>query len=284
MNININNLSKHYKNKKALNNITLNLSPGIYGLIGPNGAGKTTFLNILCGLIKCDSGTVQIDDMKFLSKEFYNSFGYVPQSPALYVDLTCKEFLEYICSLKLINKNKIDDTLLNLNLSDQKHKKIKKLSGGMKQRLSIAQAIINDPKILLLDEPTTGLDPIERLRLKNLLRSLSKDKIIIISTHIIQDMDNLADSLIFFKDGELLDFKNPDELLQSLKPFFYEIIVSENELNEYLETYNIASIMPVNNQFKINFFSNKDENHAHCQQINLEDVYLYYYGDVYVKR
>lgn len=284
MNIYINNLSKYYKNKKALNNITLTLSPGIYGLIGPNGAGKTTFLNILCGLIKCDSGTVRIDDMKFLSEEFYNAFGYVPQSPALYVDLTCKEFLEYICSLKLINKNKIDDTLQSLNLFDQKNTKIKKLSGGMQQRLSIAQAIINNPRILLLDEPTTGLDPIERLRLKNLLRSLSKDKIIIISTHIIQDMDNLADSLIFFKDGKLLDFRNPNELLQSLKPFFYETLISKNELNNYLKTYNIASIIPINDQFKINFFSNKDETHVHCKQINLEDVYLYYYGDVYVKR
>ena len=198
MNIYINDLSKYYKNKKALDHITLHLSSGIYGLIGPNGAGKTTFLSILCGLIKNDSGTVEIDEVKFLSDDFYHVFGYVPQSPALYVDLTCNEFLEYICALKSIDKNQIDHTLRLVNLYDQKYIKIKKLSGGMKQRLSIAQAIINDPQILLLDEPTTGLDPIERLRLKNLLRNLSKNKIIIISTHIIQDMDHLA------KSGSLL--------------------------------------------------------------------------------
>ncbi|MBE5705550.1 MAG: ATP-binding cassette domain-containing protein, partial [Erysipelotrichaceae bacterium] len=182
MNIYINDLSKYYKNKKALDHITLHLSSGIYGLIGPNGAGKTTFLSILCGLIKNDSGTIEIDEVKFLSDDFYHVFGYVPQSPALYVDLTCNEFLEYICALKSIDKNQIDHTLKLVNLYDQKYIKIKKLSGGMKQRLSIAQAIINDPQILLLDEPTTGLDPIERLRLKNLLRNLSKNKIIIIST------------------------------------------------------------------------------------------------------
>ena len=187
MNIYINDLSKYYKNKKALDHITLHLSSGIYGLIGPNGAGKTTFLSILCGLIKNDSGTIEIDEVKFLSDDFYHVFGYVPQSPALYVDLTCNEFLEYICALKSIDKNQIDHTLRLVNLYDQKYIKIKKLSGGMKQRLSIAQAIINDPQILLLDEPTTGLDPIERLRLKNLLRNLSKNKIIIISTHIIQE-------------------------------------------------------------------------------------------------
>ena len=178
MNIYINDLSKYYKNKKALDHITLHLSSGIYGLIGPNGAGKTTFLSILCGLIKNDSGTIEIDEVKFLSDDFYHVFGYVPQSPALYVDLTCNEFLEYICALKSIDKNQIDHTLKLVNLYDQKYIKIKKLSGGMKQRLSIAQAIINDPQILLLDEPTTGLDPIERLRLKNLLRNLSKNKIL----------------------------------------------------------------------------------------------------------
>ena len=284
MNIYINDLSKYYKNKKALDHITLHLSSGIYGLIGPNGAGKTTFLSILCGLIKNDSGTIEIDEVKFLSDDFYHVFGYVPQSPALYVDLTCNEFLEYICALKSIDKNQIDHTLRLVNLYDQKYIKIKKLSGGMKQRLSIAQAIINDPQILLLDEPTTGLDPIERLRLKNLLRNLSKNKIIIISTHIIQDMDHLAKSLIFFKNGQLLDFKSPQELILSLKQFFYETIVSKNDLQKYIETYHVSSIVPINDDYKIKFFSHKDELFPHCKEINLEDIYLYYYGDVYDKR
>ena len=240
MNIYINDLSKYYKNKKALDHITLHLSSGIYGLIGPNGAGKTTFLSILCGLIKNDSGTIEIDEVKFLSDDFYHVFGYVPQSPALYVDLTCNEFLEYICALKSIDKNQIDHT--------------------------------------------TGLDPIERLRLKNLLRNLSKNKIIIISTHIIQDMDHLAKSLIFFKNGQLLDFKSPQELILSLKQFFYETIVSKKDLQKYIETYHVSSIVPINDDYKIKFFSHKDELFPHCKEINLEDIYLYYYGDVYDKR
>ena len=284
MNIYINDLSKYYKNKKALDHITLHLSSGIYGLIGPNGAGKTTFLSILCGLIKNDSGTIEIDEVKFLSDDFYHVFGYVPQSPALYVDLTCNEFLEYICALKSIDKNQIDHTLRLVNLYDQKYIKIKKLSGGMKQRLSIAQAIINDPQILLLDEPTTGLDPIERLRLKNLLRNLSKNKIIIISTHIIQDMDHLAKSLIFFKNGQLLDFKSPQELILSLKQFFYETIVSKNDLQKY-KKYHVSSIeFLLTMIIKCKFFLIK-MNYSHIvKEINLEDIYLYYYGDVYDKR
>ena len=197
MNIYINDLSKYYKNKKALDHITLHLSSGIYGLIGPNGAGKTTFLSILCGLIKNDSGTIEIDEVKFLSDDFYHVFGYVPQSPALYVDLTCNEFLEYICALKSIDKNQIDHTLKLVNLYDQKYIKIKKLSGGMKQRLSIAQAIINDPQILLLDEPTTGLHMADVDKLIDVLQRLADtgNSIVVIEHNldVIKSCDYIID-------------------------------------------------------------------------------------------
>ena len=197
MNIYINDLSKYYKNKKALDHITLHLSSGIYGLIGPNGAGKTTFLSILCGLIKNDSGTIEIDEVKFLSDDFYHVFGYVPQSPALYVDLTCNEFLEYICALKSIDKNQIDHTLRLVNLYDQKYIKIKKLSGGMKQRLSIAQAIINDPQILLLDEPTTGLHMADVDKLIDVLQRLADtgNSIVVIEHNldVIKSCDYIID-------------------------------------------------------------------------------------------
>ncbi len=205
MNIYINDLSKYYKNKKALDHITLHLSSGIYGLIGPNGAGKTTFLSILCGLIKNDSGTIEIDEVKFLSDDFYHVFGYVPQSPALYVDLTCNEFLEYICALKSIDKNQIDHTLRLVNLYDQKYIKIKKLSGGMKQRLSIAQAIINDPQILLLDEPTTYLDVKHQLDLMNLVYKLYETRkiTVIMVLHDLNHAARYSHRLVAVKKGKI---------------------------------------------------------------------------------
>ena len=186
----INNLQKHYRKNMALHNISLTLTPGIYGLVGPNGAGKSTLMNIISGLITYDSGIITYDEYEFLSDEYYQNFGYLPQYNALYQNFTCREFLSYICILKEIENNEIIDEVLALvNLTDKADKKIRSLSGGMKQRLSICQTLLNDPKIILLDEPTAGLDPRERIRLKNILGQLAKNKIIIISTHIISDME-----------------------------------------------------------------------------------------------
>ena len=235
MNIYINDLSKYYKNKKALDHITLHLSSGIYGLIGPNGAGKTTFLSILCGLIKNDSGTVEIDEVKFLSDDFYHVFGYVPQSPALYVDLTCNEFLEYICALKSIDKNQIDHTLKLVNLYDQKYIKIKKLSGGMKQRLSIAQAIINDPQILLLDEPTTGLHFEDVKILMEAINQLVElgNSFIIIEHNL--DVIKLADHIIDIgpeggkHGGEIIATGTPEELIKNKKSLTAKFLKRELE-------------------------------------------------------
>ena len=280
MNIYINDLSKYYKNKKALDHITLHLSSGIYGLIGPNGAGKTTFLSILCGLIKNDSGTIEIDEVKFLSDDFYHVFGYVPQSPALYVDLTCNEFLEYICALKSIDKNQIDHTLKLVNLYDQKYIKIKKLSGGMKQRLSIAQAIINDPQILLLDEPTTGLDPIERLRLKNLLRNLSKDKIIIISTHIVSDIEYISDQVLVMKKGCFILQGTPEELLDKVNGEVWSCKIPNKEWTKFETQYCIANSHALANHVEARIISTEAPiDDAINVEPTLEDLYLKYFSD-----
>lgn len=170
----IDDLQKRYRKNIALHNISLTLTPGIYGLVGPNGAGKSTLMNIISGLIPYDSGMISYDEYKFLSDEYYQNFGYLPQYNALYQNFTCREFLNYICILKEVDNNKIIDEVLALvNLTDKADKKIKSLSGGMKQRLLICQTLLNDPKIILLDEPTAGLDPRERIRLKNILGAIS---------------------------------------------------------------------------------------------------------------
>ena len=275
----INNFQKHYRKNMALHNISLTLTPGIYGLVGPNGAGKSTLMNIISGLITYDSGIITYDEYEFLSDEYYQNFGYLPQYNALYQNFTCREFLSYICILKEIENNEIIDEVLALvNLTDKADKKIRSLSGGMKQRLSICQTLLNDPKIILLDEPTAGLDPRERIRLKNILGQLAKNKIIIISTHIISDMENLANKIILLKNGEIIACKEPNDLIEEVKKYFYQTTIDAEKLKDF-KTNQITHIQPLTSGYKIKFISNTLESCQSCNDITLEDVYLYYYGN-----
>ena len=275
----INNLQKHYRKNMALHNISLTLTPGIYGLVGPNGAGKSTLMNIISGLITYDSGIITYDEYEFLSDEYYQNFGYLPQYNALYQNFTCREFLSYICILKEIENNEIIDEVLALvNLTDKADKKIRSLSGGMKQRLSICQTLLNDPKIILLDEPTAGLDPRERIRLKNILGQLAKNKIIIISTHIISDMENLANKIILLKNGKIIACKEPNDLIEEVKKYFYQTTIDAEKLKDF-KTNQITHIQPLTSGYKIKFISNTLESCQSCNDITLEDVYLYYYGN-----
>ena len=275
----IDDLQKHYRKNIALHNISLTLTPGIYGLVGPNGAGKSTLMNIISGLIPYDSGTISYDEYEFLSNEYYQNFGYLPQYNAFYQNFTCHEFLNYICILKEVDNNKIIDEVLALvNLTDKADKKIKSLSGGMKQRLLICQTLLNDPKIILLDEPTAGLDPRERIRLKNILGQLAKNKIIIVSTHIISDMENLADKIILLKNGEIIACKGPDDLIEEVKKYFYQTTINAEELKDF-KTNQITHIQPITSGYKIKFISKTRVSYQSCDDITLEDVYLYYYGN-----
>lgn len=276
----IDDLQKHYRKNIALHNISLTLTPGIYGLVGPNGAGKSTLMNIISGLIPYDSETISYDEYKFLSDEYYQNFGYLPQYNALYQNFTCYEFLNYICILKEVDNNNkiIDEVLALVNLTDKADKKIKSLSGGMKQRLLICQTLLNDPKIILLDEPPAGLDPRERIRLKNILGQLAKNKIIIISTHIISDMENLADKIILLKNGKIIACKRPDDLIEEVKKYFYQTTINAEELKDF-KTNQITHIQPITSGYKIKFISKTRVSYQSCDDITLEDVYLYYYGN-----
>lgn len=209
MELSIECLSKRFGSKIAVNNISVTLQPGVYGLLGANGAGKTTLMRMVCDVLKPTSGRILYNgkEIEQLGEHYRSYLGYLPQDFGYYPDFTAKEYLNFIAAIKGIDtvtaKKQITELLKIVNLSDVAEKKIRTFSGGMKQRLGIAQAVINDPHILVLDEPTAGLDPKERMRFRNLIAELAKDKIVILSTHIVSDIDYIADDILMMKKGSL---------------------------------------------------------------------------------
>lgn len=204
----IDRVSKQYKNKIAVDRISLKLQPGVYGLLGANGAGKTTLMRTICGIIKPDSGTVSLDGQEAATEEYRAELGYLPQDFGYYPEFTGQEFLMYMAALKGLYKaqakRKIKELAEIVALQDVIKKKIKTYSGGMKQRLGVAQALLNDPKLLVLDEPTAGLDPKERVRFRNLIAELGKENIVLLSTHIVSDIEHIADRVLMMKDGQII--------------------------------------------------------------------------------
>lgn len=222
----INRLSKQYKNKIAADRISVTLHRGIYGLLGANGAGKTTLMRIICGILKPDSGTVSFDGIDVSQEEYRSVLGYLPQDFGYYPEFTGKDFLLYMAALKGLEKplakRKADELLTLVSLQNVAKKKIKTYSGGMKQRLGIAQALLNEPKLLILDEPTAGLDPKERVRFRNLIESLGKESIVLLSTHIVSDIEHIADEILMMKEGRLIYCGKWDETKGSLETFYLQ--------------------------------------------------------------
>ena len=204
----IDRVSKQYKNKIAVDRISVKLRQGVYGLLGANGAGKTTLMRMLCGILKPTSGTITFDGVDVSEEQYRAVLGYLPQDFGYYPEFTAMDFLLYLAALKGIPKGqakrKANELLALVSLDDVGRKKIKTFSGGMKQRLGIAQALLNDPKLLILDKPTAGLDPKERVRFRNLIETLGKDSIVLLSTHIVSDIEHIADQVLMMKDGQLI--------------------------------------------------------------------------------
>lgn len=220
----IDRVSKQYKNKIAVDRISLKLEKGIYGLLGANGAGKTTLMRMICGILTPTSGTITYDGVDVSEEDYRAVLGYLPQDFGYYPDFSGKDFLLYMAALKGLSKKsaqkKVKELLELVSLEEVAKKKIKTYSGGMKQRLGIAQALLNDPEILILDEPTAGLDPKERVRFRNLIADLGKDNIVILSTHIVSDIDRIADHILMMNNGKLVFEGTREEITEDLEEFY----------------------------------------------------------------
>lgn len=248
MELSINHISKNYGNKTVVNAFSIELDSGIYGLLGANGAGKTTLMKLITGILKPTVGQIKYNgtEINKLGEDYRDILGYLPQNFGYYPHFKAIDFLMYIASLKGIPHFKAKQKSLELldlvGLDQERDKKIKTFSGGMRQRLGIAQAMLNDPKILILDEPTAGLDPKERVRFRNLISSVSKDRIIILSTHIVSDVEYIADEIIVMKAGELLLKGSVKQVTHSIAGYVWEGTVTKEEAIKLERKYTVSNL------------------------------------------
>lgn len=284
MKLEIKNLTKTFDGAKALTNVSVTLNPGVYGLLGANGSGKTTLFRLICGVIKADEGKIIYngEDISLNGEMFRSVLGFLPQDFSYYADFTGLKFMLYIAALKGLRgklaKQRSLELLDLVGLSEQKGKKIKKYSGGMKQRLGIAQAMINDPEVLILDEPTVGLDPKERVRFRNLISSLSDNKIIILSTHIVSDVESISDEVLVLNKGVIQDRGSVNQLLKKIENSVWEVRTTQREMKSYYHSFSISNQKYEGDDVVLRIISaKKPANNAVQAKANLEDLYLYYF-------
>lgn len=279
------NLKKNYGNKRALKPLNLELSYGIYGLLGPNGAGKSTLMKLICMLLESLGGEIIFNGKNIVKqkKEFLKVLGYMPQHTCLYPEFTVLEYLYYIGALKGISKRKVErqsnDLLKKVKLLDVKNQKIKTLSGGMQQRLMFAQSLIGSPKVIILDEPTAGLDPKKRIEMRNLIAENAKDKIIIIATHVVSDVELIADEILLLNKGVLIAKDTVEGLTDDIYGKVYEIEVEE-DLERLQEKYNVSQMYNRKGKTYAKVIVGEDTEIYDGQIVypDLEDVYLYHFG------
>lgn len=277
-------LSKQFGSKAAVDCINAVLSPGVYGLLGANGAGKTTLMRMLCGILEPSSGKVLFDGHNIvdMGAQYRNILGYLPQDFGYYPDYTAQEFLMYIAALKGIPrqaaKKRSMELLDTVDLGSVSSKKVKTFSGGMRQRLGIAQALLNSPKVLILDEPTAGLDPKERVRFRNLISDLAIDRIVLLSTHIVSDIEAIADQVFLMKSGNFVSQGTIQELIQEASGKVWELTVPLKESRKWEETFTVANLRHDMDQviLRIISASQPTQNAIPCEA-NLEDLYLYHF-------
>ncbi|MEH7073061.1 ABC transporter ATP-binding protein [Neobacillus drentensis] len=282
----IENVSKVFADKRAVDEVNAELTNGVYGFLGANGSGKTTLMRMLATVSSANSGTITYhgEDIRKMGDRYREIIGYLPQHFGYYKNFSVEKFLFYIASLKGIEKTaarqKIADLLETVNLTDKRKVKMGKLSGGMKQRVGIVQALLNDPKILIVDEPTAGLDPKERIRFRNLLAETAKDRIVLLSTHIVSDIEYIAKEILIMKDGRLIEKDTPQNLLERIQDLVWSVEASEAEIGYYQEVFKVGNIARKSNGIELRILSKeKPAGNAINVPVNLEDLYLYYFDE-----
>lgn len=279
MKLELDGLTKEFGDFTAVNHIDLTMTNGVYGLLGVNGAGKTTLMRMLCTLLKPTSGIIYCNgkDIFSMDSEYRKLLGYLPQEFGFYPEFTVEDYLLYIAALKgirpVVAKKRVKELIAKVGLSKVANKKMKKLSGGMKRRAGIAQAMLNNPKILILDEPTAGLDPNERIRFRNLISELSEDRLVLLSTHIVSDIEYIANEILLMKDGKLMHKGTADEIINSMTETVWECFVEKNMVSDFMKKYKISNMKSEADGVILRIISHeKPFVNAQSVEASLEDV------------
>ena len=285
MKLSFENISKLYGDTVALQQIDLTLGSGVYGLLGPNGAGKTTLMRIMTDLLAPSTGRVLLDgqDIAVMGAAFRKKLGYLPQDFGVYPNFTAEQFLLYIARLKGLSKfdakRQTDNLLRMVGLEDKKQKKLKGFSGGQRQRVGIAQALLGNPEILVLDEPTAGLDPEERIRFRGIISDLSQQKLVLLSTHIVSDLEAVANEIILLRKGVVLEMQKPASLLEQLNGQVWLVTVPSADEAALTKQYTCSNVMHTDGKSVIRLLSKSAPRpDAVPTAPNMEDLYLYYFG------
>ena len=282
MQLTIDRVSKQYKNKIAVDKISLELSPGVYGLLGANGAGKTTLMRMMCGILTPDGGEISLDGVDVREEAYRDRLGYLPQDFGYYPEFSAVEFLLYIAAIKGIPKREAKrrawELLEVVGLEKNGGKKVRTFSGGMKQRLGIAQALINDPKVIILDEPTAGLDPKERVRFRNMISKLGAKRIVLLSTHIVSDVEYIADRILLMKNGRIIHAGKPEEILDAIAGKVWECETGPHQASELMTRCNVVNVREDGGKVLLRIVAQEaPAEGALCVEPTLEDLYLYYF-------
>lgn len=282
MELSVDRLTKHYGRKIAVDCVSTVFKPGIYGLLGANGAGKTTLMRMLCAILESTSGEVLLDGREVVSMgaDYRDLLGYLPQDFGYYPNYTAQEFLLYIAALKGIPRGearkRTKELLGVVGLDEAASRKVKTFSGGMKQRVGIAQALLNHPKILILDEPTAGLDPKERVRFRNMISDYAKDRIVILSTHIVSDIEAIADEVLLLRKGKLISSGTVSELTKKAEGKVWELVVSPAEAKRWQKKAAVANLRHEGEKVVLRILSDdRPSDEAVPCEAELEDIYLY---------